>query len=122
MLLELLLASISANGVSRYGSRCAFDPSSMTSRNDLFQWELKTPPKATDYYTSLLNNNPHHNAVPPAPANSEDVKLRMRVEVAGYAWCASSFSDYLATAVVAIYVLVALAHTVWVLTKGVNEQ
>lgn len=122
MLLEYILASIFANGLSRYGSRHAFDPSSMSSRNNPFQWELKAPPKASDYYASLLSNKPHHNAVLPAPANSDYVKLQMRVEVVGYAWYASSFSDYLATAVVVMYMLVALAHTVWVFYKGVTSS
>lgn len=123
MLLELILASTFANGLSRYGSRRAFDPSSiMNAPNDPFQWELKILPKAPNYYASLLSNNPHHNAVLPAPANSDYVKLRMRVEVVGYAWYASGFSDYLAITVVVMYMLVALAHTVWVLTKGVTSS
>ena len=121
-LLELLLASVFANGLSRYGSRRAFDPASMKSRNDPFQWELKTPPKAPNYYASLLSNHPHHNAVLPAPENSDYVKLRMRMEVVGYAWYASGSSDYLATAVVVLYMLVALAHTVWVLAHGVTSS
>ena len=123
VLLEFILASIFANGLSRYGSRHAFEPSSMSSRNNPFQWELKIPPKAPDYYASLLSNKPHHDAVLPAPANSGYVKLRMRVEVVGYAWYASGFSDYLAIAVIVLYMLIALAHTVWVvLIKGVTSS
>lgn len=123
MLLEFMLASIFANGLSRYGSRHAFDPSSMKSRNDPFQWELKTPPRAPDYYASLLSNKPHHDAVLPAPANSDYVKLRMRVEVVGYAWYASGISDYLAIAVVMTYMIVALAYTLWVvLITGVTSS
>ena len=122
MFVELIIASIFANGLSRHGSRHAFDPSTMGSRNDPFQWELKTPPKASDYYASLLSNKPHHEAVLPPPANSDYVKLRMRVEVVGYAWYASGFSDYVATTVVVIYMLMALTHTVWVFTKGVTSS
>ena len=122
MLLELILASVFANGLSRYGSRRAFDSDSMNSRNDPLQWELKTPPKASEYYASLLSNKPHHNAVLLAPSNSDYVELRMRVEVVGYAWYASGISDYLAIAVVVMYMLVALAHTVWVLRKGVTSS
>ena len=121
-LLELILASVFANGLSRYGSRRAFDPSSMNSRNDPFQWELMAPPKAPNYYTSLLSNNPHRNAILPAPVNSDYVELQMRVEIVGYAWYASGFSGYLATAVVVMYMLVALAHTAWVLAKGVTSS
>ena len=122
MLLELILASIFANGLSRYGSRHAFDLSSMKTRSNPFQWELKTPPKAPDYYASLLSNDPNHDAVLPAPANSDFVKLRMRVEVVGYSWYASGFSDYLAIAVVVMYMLMAVAHTVWVFTRGVTSS
>ena len=122
VLLEAILASVFANGLSRYGSRYAFDSSSINSRDDPFQWELKAPPKASDYYASLLSNKPPHDAVLPPPANSDYVKLRMRVEVVGYAWYASGVSDYLATAVVLIYMLMALAHTIWVFTKGVTSS
>ncbi|KAK3176835.1 hypothetical protein OEA41_008160 [Lepraria neglecta] len=122
MLLEFILASIFANGLSRYGSHRAFDLSSVNSSNSPFRWELKTLPKASNYYASLLSNKPRHNAILPAPANSGYVELRMRVQVVGYAWYASSFSDYLATAVVVTYMLVAFAHTVWVLKKGVTSS
>ena len=122
VLVEFILASVFANGLSRYGSRHAFDSSSTNSRDDPFQWELKTPPKASDYYASLLSNNPSHDAVLPPPADTRYVKLRMRVEVVGYAWYASGISDYLATAVVLIYMLMALAHTIWVVTKGVTSS
>ena len=122
VLVEFILASVFANGLSRYGSRHAFNSSSMKSRDNPFRWELKTPPKASDYYASLLSINPSHDAVLPPPANSNYVKLRMRIAVVGYAWYASGVSDYLATAVVLIYMLMALAHTIWVVTKGVTSS
>ncbi len=122
MLLELILASIFANGLSRYGSRRAFDLSSLNSSNNPFQWELQALPKASNYCASLLSNKRCHNAILPAPTNSGYVDLRMRVQVVGYAWYASSYSDYLATAVVVTYMLVAFAHTVWVLKNGVTSS
>jgi hypothetical protein len=39
----------------------------------------------------------------------------MDCEVFGYAWYASSSSDYLATSVVVAYMFIVLAYTVWVL-------
>ena len=117
MLLELILATIFANGLSRYGSRRCFDSSSMNSSNNPFRWDLTTLPKASNYYASLLSNNPRHNAILPAPANSGYVGLRMGIQIVGYAWHASSSSDYLATAVVVTYMLVAFVHTVWVLKE-----
>lgn len=121
-LLELILASIFANGLSRYGSRRSFDLSSMDASNNPFQWEMISLPKVSNYCPSLLSNNPRHNAILPAPANSGYIHLQMRVQVVGYAWYASGFSTYLATAVVVTYMLVALAHTVWVLKNGVTSS
>ena len=120
-LLELILASIFANGLSRYGSRRSFDQSSMNSSNNPFRWEMISLPKASTYCPSLLSNKPRHNAILPAPANSGYIDLQMRVQVVGYAWYASSFSTYLATAVVVTYMLIAFAHTVWVLKNGVTS-
>lgn len=121
-LLEFILASIFANGLSRYGSRHAFDASSMNASTNPFQWELETLPRASDYDASLLSNKRHRNAILPAPAGSAYITLRMGVQVVGYAWFASGFSDYLAITVVIAYMLVALAHTIWVLTKGVTSS
>ena len=122
MLLELILASVFANGLSRYGIYRAFEPSSMNSSDNLFQWELQPLPKTSNYWASLLSNKPGHNAILPAPANSGYVDLQMRVEVVGYAWYASSSSTYLATAVVVTYMLLATAQTVWVLKNGVTSS
>ncbi len=44
----------------------------------------------------------------------------MRINVAGYAWYANGFSDYLATAIVTTYTVMAVAHTVWELAKGMT--
>lgn len=122
MLLELILASVFANDLSRYGSRRAFEPSSRNSSDDPFRWELQPLPKTSNYWASLLSNKPGHNAIVPAPANSGYVNLQMRVQVVGYAWYASSFSTYLATAVVVTYMLLATAQTVWVLKNGVTSS
>ena len=122
MLLELILASVFANGLSHYGSRRAFDLSSVNSTNNPFRWELQALPKTSNYWASLLSNSPRHNAILPAPAYSGYVDLRMRVQVVGYAWYASSFSTYLATAVVVTYMLLAIAQTVWVLKNGVTSS
>lgn len=112
ILLELILASIFANGLSRYGIRHAFDSSSVEASNNAFQWQLKSLPKLPGYHTSLLSRKPDHNAILLPPADSQYVRLRMRVQVVGYAWYTSGFSDYVAITVVVIYMLVALVHTV----------
>ncbi|KAL8905176.1 MAG: hypothetical protein Q9171_006774 [Xanthocarpia ochracea] len=124
-LLEMMLASVFANGLSRYGSRHAFDQISIrNSPRDPSHWLLKSLPRAPDYHASLLSNKPHHDAILPAPAfaDSKYVTLRMRVHVVGYAWYASAFSDYLAIMVVIIYMLIALAHTIWVVATGITSS
>ena len=124
-LLEMILASSIANGLSRYGSRYAFDQASIgNSPSNPTQWSLKSLPKASDYYSSLLRNKPQNDAIlpPPPSATSDHINLRMKMQVVGYAWYVSGFSEYLAIAVIVIYVFVALAHTVWVVSTGVTSS
>ncbi|KAL8860165.1 MAG: hypothetical protein Q9178_003429 [Gyalolechia marmorata] len=124
-LLEMILASVFANGLSRYGSRHAFDQISIRdSPRDPSRWLLKNLTRAPDYYASLLSNKPHHDAILPAPASADSkyVNLRMRVQVVGYAWYASGFSDYVAITVVVTYMLIALAHTIWVVATGITSS
>ena len=121
-LLELILASTFANGLSRYGSRRAFEPLSMTSKKDAFGWILKSPPKAPNYDKILVGIHSNPNAVLPPPPSSNFVNLTMVNEVNGYAWYASTSSEYLATAVIGFYILVALVHTIWVLSRGITSS
>ncbi|KAL8983097.1 MAG: hypothetical protein Q9205_002560 [Flavoplaca limonia] len=123
-LLEMILASVFANGLSRYGSRHAFDQISIrNSPHNPWRWLLKSLPRAPDYYASLLSNKPLHDAILPAPASASNyVTLRMRVQVLGYAWYASGFSEYFAIAVVVMYMLIALVHTIWVVSTGVTSS
>ena len=122
-LLEMILGSVFANGLSRYGSRYAFDSSSVErTGDDPFDWMLKGLPKAPDYNASLLSNKPHRNAILSAPAGSDHVDLRMHMYIVGFAWCASGFSEYLAIAVVLIYMILAFVHTVWVLRTGITSS
>ena len=90
------------------------------------RWLLKSLPRAPDYYASLLSNKPLHDAILPAPASGPKyVTLRMRVQVLGYAWYAryaSGFSEYFAITVVVVYMLIALVHTVWVVSTGVTSS
>ena len=116
VLMELILASTFANGLSRYGSRRAFNlTASPDATSDPFTWDIKEPPQAPGFEKSLLSIRPKHNAILPAPLGSNFVTQRMDCEVFGYAWYASSSSDYLATSVVVAYMFIVLAYTVWVL-------
>ena len=121
-LLEMILASFIANGLSRYGSRYAFQEQSIRDApSNPTQWSLKYLPKASDYYSSLLSNKPHHNAILP-PSSSDHVNVRMKMQVVGYAWYISGFSEYLAISVVIMYMAIALAHTIWVVSTGVTSS
>lgn len=123
-LIELILASTFANGLSRYGSRRAFNLSaSPANRTSPFVWDLKKPPKAPGFALSLLSLHPKHNAVMPAPPGSNFVTQRMKCEVAGYAWSTRSSSDYLAAGVVLAYMVIALTYMGWVLLRtGVTSS
>lgn len=122
VLIEVILASTFANGLSRYGSRRAFNLSASYNGKDPFSWILNKPPLAPQWKDSLVDNNAGHNAVLPAPAHSNFVTLRMRCEVVGYSWYAHTITDYLAIAVVGIYMLVAITHMLWVLYFGVTSS
>jgi len=115
-LTELILASTFANGLSRYSSRRAFNlAASPDNRSNPFKWDLKKPPRAPGFAQSLISLKPKHSVVLPAPPGSGFVTQQMTCEVFGYAWYASSSSDYLAAGVVMAYMLIAIAYTVWVL-------
>ena len=115
-LVEWILASVFVNGLSRYGSHRAFNlAATVNGRSDPFKWDLKNPPHAPDFSKSLFSLKPKHNAVLPAPSGSGFVTQRMALQVSGYAWYTSSISDYLALAVVALYMLIAIVYTIHVL-------
>ena len=114
-LMELILGSTFANGLSRYGSHRAFNlVASPDGRSNPFIWDLKQPPRAHDFDQLLLNIKPKRNAVLSAPQGSGFVTQRMHCEVFGYGWYVNSISDYLAIGVVIMYMLIAVAYTVWV--------
>ena len=122
VLIEVILASTFANGLSRYGSRRAFNLSGVYNSKDPFSWILNKPPWAPQWEHSLVDINARHNAVLPPPSHSNFVTLRMQCEVVGYSWYAHTITDYLATAVVGIYMLVAIVHMIWVLSFGVTSS
>lgn len=116
-LIELILASAILNGLSRYGSRHIFEPESLNpmSRSSTGGWN--DTPKATNFAKSLISNKPRNNAILPPPPGSGFVTLHLTFRVYGYAWYASSTSDYLATGVIATYLFIAVMHTLWILIR-----
>ncbi|KAK4693661.1 hypothetical protein P7C71_g3780, partial [Lecanoromycetidae sp. Uapishka_2] len=123
-LIELILGSTFANGLSRYGSRRAFNlAASPDARSDPFKWDLKKPPQAPGYDQLLLSIRPKHNAVLSAPPGSNYVTQHMDCEVFGYGWYTSSVSDYLAICIVVAYMFIAMSYTIWVVfVTGVTSS
>lgn len=113
---ELILATTILNGLSRHGSRHVFEPESIGTNSNKFQWRLKDIPKAKDFAKSLISNKGHDSALLPPLPGSDFVTLHLRFKVYGYAWFASSASDDFATVVVCIYLFIAVTHTLWILT------
>ncbi|MCJ1268351.1 hypothetical protein MMC22_008239 [Lobaria immixta] len=109
ILLQALLAVVVADGLSRYNSILAFKPTSTLSTLTLATF----PPSPS--YSSLLIGVGNDDAVPP-PADypTRVYKLRAFFSITGYAYYASSTTDHLSTAVLVLYVLVAIMHLVWV--------
>ncbi|KAL8877486.1 MAG: hypothetical protein Q9198_004506, partial [Flavoplaca austrocitrina] len=82
---------------------------------DKFHWRLKDIPQAENIARDLIRNKRTKDPILPPPLSSNFVALHLRFEVYGYAWYASSASDYFATVVIFIYIFVAVAHCVWIL-------
>lgn len=120
-LIEMVLGTVCANGLSRHGSHLAFKPNTLRSNNS-FLWERIELRKAPDYEKSLLAVSRRKNAILTAPKGSNYVKLRMTVKVVGYAYYAKGVSYHLATAIVVLYMLTVLSYTVWVLCTGVTAN
>ncbi|KAL8786377.1 MAG: hypothetical protein Q9213_002793 [Squamulea squamosa] len=112
-LMEHIIGSTIADGLSRYGSRYIFKQDDLVLGNSPLQWTSKRSLKGPTYSASLLSSRPRKNAVLAAPEGSGYVTLRLRIEVVGYAWYATSVTDYLAIGVVIAYIVIVLSHTVW---------
>lgn len=114
-LTEFILATIIVNGLSRHGTRHYFQPESLDPKIDKFHWRLKAIPQAENITRDLIRNKRTKDPILPPPLSSDFVALHLRFEVYGYAWYASLASDYFATVVISIYIVVAVAHGVWIL-------
>ena len=112
-LLELITASIVADGLSRYGSHRAFN-----MLPDLRNWTFQDLPHTPDFNKSILSGS---DAVI-MPSDPSFVVQRMNLQAVGYAYQASSTSDYLATSVTCIYILIAGAHVLWVTCYGATSS
>ena len=101
--IEFILATLIVDGLSRFGSGRQFNVAPA-----LQDWSLPTPPPADNYYNTLLGGV-HAVLLSPDP---DLVRLNMSVTIDGYAYCASTATDYLSTAFVRIYLLIASTHVI----------
>ena len=108
--LQAMLAVVVADGLSRYNSILAFNPG-----HTLSEWTPASFPHSPSY-ASLLMGLGKGDAIPPPVGYPASVhKLQASFSMTGYAYYASSTTDYLATTVMALYILVGIAHLFWVL-------
>ena len=110
---EFMIAATVVDGLSRYGSSRMYNV-----RPALENWTLQELPYTPDFQNTLLLGG---EAVS-MPADPSLVVQRLDFEVNGYAYYASTTTDYLATAVAAAYILLALAHTAWALYRRVSSS
>jgi hypothetical protein len=108
--LEHLIASVLSDALSRVGSYRSYNTSgpidewpllyynTSTHTSDILAWSRALKP--SDYDVS-----PH-----------KYTKIRMRVSVTGYGYQSSTSSDYLSLAVLFIHLLLALVHTIYIVS------
>jgi hypothetical protein len=96
--IEMVLASVVVDGLSRYGSHLAYE-----MRPDIRDWQLRN---SHTYNSSRLLSNPTEPMDPP----TESPSVWLEIFVNGFAYYPSSRSDSLALAVVCLYILIAGSH------------
>lgn len=81
-------------------------------------------PRTQDYGARLVEDNPGENAVNMSYFSSDPswVVQRMNIAVEGLGYEASTTTDYLATVVVLIYLLLSLSHVVWTLKQQISSS
>ena len=111
--LEWTLANLVADGLSRSGSARA-----LNTAGSISNWTLLDYNKTASFHTELLSGgNP---LAPPSPSSSPPyyVTERATITIGGLSYLASQPTDYLAIIVLLTHVLLAVAHTIFlVLTR-----
>lgn len=121
--IEWTIARLISDGLSRRLSWRVFE-----THPALRAWFATGIPRNDDYNARLLrgaSNNLSENAVAIEPTLSEFPQIvvqRLDITVQGYGYRASSTTDYLATFVIAIYLLLSLSHIVWCLSHRVTSS
>ena len=113
ILLESIITVGIADGLSRFGSSRVYN-----TAPDLRDWSLQASVDIDVDNNALLQGK---QAVQ-LPSDPNLVIQTMRITIDGYAYNASSITDYLSTAVICIYMLVTSLHTIWILWHRVTSS
>ncbi|KAL8737716.1 MAG: hypothetical protein Q9181_001401 [Wetmoreana brouardii] len=112
-MLEILIASQIADGLSRFGSHRAFNTTGPAS-----SWPLWNYERATGFEKKLLQGR---RALVKPTLDKDVTELRADFAINGYSFKATEQSDKLAMAVFVAHMIIALAHTIWVVYHGTSS-
>ena len=112
-LIETAIAVTVADGLSRFASSRAYNIGP-----DIQDWTLQASVTMDVNRDALLHGKQAVRLPPPSDHNY--IIQEMTLTIDGYAYVASDIFDYLSTAVVAVYILVAALHTLWILHHQVT--
>ncbi|MCJ1389676.1 hypothetical protein MMC18_002533 [Xylographa bjoerkii] len=101
--LEWVLATVVADGLSREGSARVLD-----TTGELSSWTILDYNKTTDFQSQLLCGGMPLEQ----PVGVELITNRASIQISGYSYKASLFTDYLSISILLIYILLALYHAV----------
>ncbi|KAK1046543.1 hypothetical protein LTR33_015065, partial [Friedmanniomyces endolithicus] len=113
---ERILALLVADGLSRYGTSLVYglDDSGVIEAN----WTNRGGWNRTKTYAKNLVNGRGQLLFPPT---GDFVTQEAKVEITGYVFMATAFTDYLAIAILCLHLAIALAHTLILMVQGTSS-
>ncbi|KAK0306158.1 hypothetical protein LTR01_006506 [Friedmanniomyces endolithicus] len=113
---ERMLALLVADGLSRYGTSLVYglDDSGVIEPN----WPNRGGWNQTKNYAKNLINGRGQLLFPPT---GDFVTQEAKVEITGYVFMATAFTDYLAIAILCLHLAIALAHTLVLMVRGTSS-
>jgi len=113
---ERMLALLVADGLSRYGTSLVYglDDSGVIEPN----WPNRGGWNQTKTYAKNLINGRGQLLFPPT---GDFVTQEAKVEITGYVFMATAFTDYLAIAILCLHLAIALAHTLILMVRGTSS-
>ncbi|KAK0252968.1 hypothetical protein LTR35_017047 [Friedmanniomyces endolithicus] len=113
---ERMLALLVADGLSRYGTSLVYglDDSGVIEPN----WPNRGGWNQTKSYAKNLINGRGQLLFPPT---GDFVTQEAKVEITGYVFMATAFTDYLAIAILCLHLAIALAHTLVLMVRGTSS-